>query len=95
MTSRKVRVNNAVKEAFRARGPVCCFHEEHDSNGDLAGEPCGRAATRVLVWNDGRFSWSCDQHGKEVLNDEAKSLLVAERRVKQAAENGDIPSKGE
>lgn len=46
------------------RDPSCSFSDEHTGPPDYRPRPpfCGRDATHLLVWADGRWSLACDDH---------------------------------
>jgi hypothetical protein len=58
------------------RGERCAFHERHDVTGEPIGAACGKAATQVIFWKNGRFSPGCGQHGLKSLAADAVPLVL-------------------
>jgi hypothetical protein len=46
------------------RDPSCNFADDHDGPPDYTPVPpfCGKPATHLVVWADGRWSLGCDDH---------------------------------
>ncbi len=59
------------------RGEKCIHHDTFDPDTeDPMGKACGREATQVIFWKDGRFSLSCGQHGFLALDADTRSLVL-------------------
>jgi len=56
---------------------TCTFCSKHanDLSPDV-GTMCGRPATQIIYWRDGRWSLACKRHGYSVLNQMAKKLVL-------------------
>ncbi len=62
----------------------CAFREEHDPvTLEPLGPACGKPATQIIYWRDGRASPACDEHGMSALDDDARALVS---RVARAVE---------
>jgi len=62
--------------------PTCGYHYTFDpETGDPTGDDCGRPATAILCWRDGRKSFACAAHGVRALTDEGRAELVASLRI--------------
>lgn len=55
---------------------TCDFCKEHTEDLTPVGPVCGRPATQVIHWADGRLSLSCDWHGFSALDPLAKMLVA-------------------
>lgn len=61
---------------MRATRERCKFHATYDQITDEpTGTECGRVATHMIRWKDGRFSTSCKRHGIESLDRYARALV--------------------
>jgi len=60
---------------MEAMNETCAFAFVHDDDLNPVGPLCGRQATQVIYWVDGRWSPSCDQHGYSALEPMAKALV--------------------
>jgi len=58
-----------------AEGMTCEFRAEHAEDLSPVGPGCGKPATQVIYWADGRWSPACDQHGYSALDQLAKKLV--------------------
>jgi hypothetical protein len=47
-------------------GDTCDYHDDHDEEDQPRGNRCGRPATKVIYWRDGRWSPGCDEHAAEI-----------------------------
>jgi hypothetical protein len=56
---------------------ICQYRTEHEP-GTLKplGPACGKPATRMIHWQDGRMSPCCSDHGSNALTEEALKLVV-------------------
>jgi hypothetical protein len=55
---------------------MCEFRKEHAEDLSPVGPACGREATQIIHWADGRWSPACDAHGFSVLDDLAKRMVA-------------------
>ena len=55
---------------------TCAFAFEHDEDLSPVGPLCGRPATQIIHWVDGRWSPGCADHGLAALDSLAQSLVA-------------------
>lgn len=77
----------ARTHAEQCRGERCAFHATHDpETEEPTGRRCGKVATQVIVWRDGRLSTSCGQHGAKALDDSASALVLRIEPIEPAVD---------
>lgn len=59
-----------------ATNETCVFTFDHDDDLSPVGPRCGRPATQVIYWVDGRSSTACADHGLDALVPEARALVA-------------------
>lgn len=55
---------------------TCEFCFDHTEDLSPSGPACGKPATQIIHWVDGRWSPACDQHGYCALDQLAKGLVA-------------------
>ena len=62
-------------KAKTAHIETCVFRFEHDEDLSPVGPACGRPATQLIHWVDGRSSTACELHGFCALDPSAHELV--------------------
>jgi hypothetical protein len=56
---------------------TCAHHDAFDPETfEPVGPACGEPAMQELYWHDGRVSPSCEKHGMQALDDDARALVM-------------------
>lgn len=72
------------------RDETCAHHELHDpETEEPIGAACGGAVTQVIFWKDRRYSPSCEQHGLDALDEDARARVVCIHPIKPARGGAD------
>lgn len=78
----------AVCRAYLAekfRDDVCLYVDDFDPvTIEPTGTRCGKPATEVIVWNDGRCSPACGEHGFTILTAETRLLVFSVQPLAEA-----------